>query len=122
MRLEDGNYYVISLYHQIHCLNSFRRSLRAARDNVTSSAHDGAHALHCLSYMRQLVLCNADVALEPARLGRTASGQLTQAAYGTDVEHVCRDWEQVRAFAEENYEKWKGQDVFVASEPSAVEA
>jgi len=80
------------------------------------SQHNVEHAAHCLSYLRQLLLCHADTALEPARLADTVSGGQTQAVYGEGTTHVCRDWSQVRAWAEDNYEEWRQEDVYEVSE------
>ncbi|KAG7097756.1 hypothetical protein E1B28_005077 [Marasmius oreades] len=108
-------FFAISMYHQLHCLNSFRRlTVSAASGNV--SQHHLDHAVHCLSYLRQLLLCHADVALEPARPADTVNGGQTQAVYGEGTTHVCRDWAQVRAWAEDNYDEWRKDDVYEVSE------
>lgn len=113
---ENGRaFYAISMYHQLHCLNGFRR-LTVAAKNGTMTQHNVEHAVHCLSYLRQLLLCQADTALEPARLATTVSGGKTQAVYGEGTTHRCRDWTQVRSFVENNYELWKDKDHFETSE------
>ena len=113
---ENGRaFYAVSMYHQLHCLNGFRR-LTVAAMNGTMSQHNVDHAAHCLSYLRQLLLCQADTALEPARLATTVSGGKTQAVYGEGTTHQCKDWTQVRAFVEKNYQLWKDHDRFETSE------
>lgn len=113
---ESGRaFYAVSMYHQLHCLNGFRR-LTVAAKNGTMTQHNVDHAVHCLSYLRQLLLCQADTALEPARLATTVSGGKTQAVYGEGTTHQCRDWTQVRAFVEKNYLLWKEHDHFETSE------
>ena len=101
----DGSYYYLSLHHQLHCLNSFRRIF-----NGQVSATAVPHAIHCLDYLRQAVLCKADTTLEPAHAARTTDGRVTQAAYGVGVTHECRDWTQVRDFVEGNWLTWKDED------------
>jgi len=108
-------FYAVSMYHQLHCLNGFRR-LTVAAKNGTMTQHNVDHAVHCLSYLRQLLLCHADTALEPARSATTVSGGTTQAVYGEGTTHQCRDWTQVRAFVEKNYQLWKHNDHFETSE------
>ncbi|PCH39116.1 hypothetical protein WOLCODRAFT_110565 [Wolfiporia cocos MD-104 SS10] len=116
---ESGAYYAVSMYHQMHCLNSFRKMFNGR--NESRADHDGAHALHCLTYLRQMVLCSADITLEPAFSTSNVDGRKTQAAYGTGVAHVCRDWVQAREWVEDNYKSWIDEDrVFVATEASAV--
>lgn len=123
VHLSEG-YYALSMYHQLHCLNSFRRMFNAAAENKTvHQADSSVHALHCLTYLRQMVLCSADVTLEPARHIHFASGRQTTAAYGMGVTHQCRDWVQVREYVEENYlsvMKGEGVDDFIATEAGVV--
>jgi hypothetical protein len=115
------DFYAISMYHQLHCLNGFRKMLSGEHRNASRIEHDEQHVLHCLSYLRQMVLCSADITLEPAFSAENTDGRKTKAAYGTGVTHQCKDWEQIRAFSESNYETWKNEAKgFAASEISAV--
>ncbi|KAJ3738335.1 hypothetical protein EV360DRAFT_7562, partial [Lentinula raphanica] len=92
----EHSFYAISMYHQIHCLNGFRHLVASAFTAGNVSQHNLDHATHCLSYLRQLLLCHADVALEPAHLAETINGGQTQAVYGEGTMHICHDWSQVR--------------------------
>jgi L-lactate utilization protein LutB len=74
--------------------------------------HKEFHITHCLSYLRQSILCNLDTTLEPAREAVTKSGEHVHAAYGTGVEHECRDWTQVRDWMNKNHEEWADDDDF----------
>lgn len=115
------DFYAISMYHQLHCLNGFRKMLSGEQRNASRIEHDEQHVLHCLSYLRQMVLCSADITLEPAFSAENTDGRKTKAAYGTGVTHQCKDWEQIRAFSESNYETWKNEAKgFAASEISVV--
>lgn len=117
----DHAFYAVSMYHQMHCLNSFRKMFNGR--NSSRATHDADHALHCLTYLRQMVLCNADATLEPAFEVHNVDGRKTQAAYGTGVTHQCRDWVQVRNFVEKNYEETRDveTDQYVATEISAID-
>ncbi|KIM35411.1 hypothetical protein M413DRAFT_449795 [Hebeloma cylindrosporum] len=118
---EGEDFYAISMYHQLHCLNGFRKMLSGEQRNASRIEHDEQHVLHCLSYLRQMVLCNADITLEPAFSAENTDGRKTKAAYGTGVTHQCKDWEEIRAFSESNYETWKSEAKgFAASEISVV--
>lgn len=81
------------------------------------------HALHCLTYLRQLVLCSADTTLERAFEAKNVDGRITRAAYGMDITHQCRDWTQVRKYVEDNYEEYMKDDaeLYAATEASAVD-
>jgi hypothetical protein len=65
---------------------------------------DLSHVDHCLIYLRQMVLCNVDVTLEPANhKQQTADGKVMNVVTGIDVVHECKDWEQVWDYMEANY-------------------
>ncbi|KAF8960223.1 hypothetical protein BDZ97DRAFT_1734973 [Flammula alnicola] len=116
---DDDSFYAISMYHQLHCLNSFRKMFNGHR-NASRAAHDEMHILHCLTYLRQTMLCGADTTLEPAFFAQNTDGRKTEAAYGVGVTHECRDWVQIREFAEDNYATWKEEaEGFATSEISA---
>jgi hypothetical protein len=55
------------------------------------------HADHCLNYLRQTILCAADMTLEPELV--LGSGHVGQ---GVGVTHVCRDWTKAYDFVMEN--------------------
>lgn len=80
------------------------------------SQHDLDHTVHCLSYLRQLLLCHGDTALEPARLAESVKGGTTQAVYGEGTIHLCHDWSQIRDWVDKNYEEWRQDDKFEVSE------
>ncbi|TFY69821.1 hypothetical protein EVJ58_g199 [Rhodofomes roseus] len=77
----DRRQFGISMFHQIHCLSMIRESL-------INGIND--HAAHCLNFMRQAVLCNADTTLEAI----------------TETTHTCKDWTQVYDFIAENQNNW----------------
>jgi len=105
----EDQFYAISMYHQMHCLNDFRRMFNGSQRNASRTDHDKRHAFHCLAYLRQMVLCSADITLEPAFLAQNTDGRKTQAAYGAGVTHECRDWVQIRDYAETNFLSWKDE-------------
>ncbi|KAF9045153.1 hypothetical protein BJ165DRAFT_1389153 [Panaeolus papilionaceus] len=119
---DKGDFYAISMYHQLHCMNGFRKMLGGQQHrNASRHEHDEAHILHCLSYMRQMVLCAGDTTLEPAFIARNTDGRKTTAAYGSGVTHQCKDWVQIRDWAENNYQGWKDEAKdFAASEANTV--
>lgn len=53
------------------------------------------HALHCVEYLRQSTICNADNTIERSYKG----------VFGTfeaNNTHVCRDWDALMGWAHEN--------------------
>ncbi|TFK75557.1 hypothetical protein BDN72DRAFT_892074 [Pluteus cervinus] len=130
----NKRFFGISLYHQLHCLDSLRLAIagtphtharrpsprpfeerdleqgldsneKSSRDPAQeeSSDHDPAwHVNHCLNYLRQTILCNADLTLEPEiKLGSQDVGE------GLGVTHVCKDWSGLYDFAEQNTKEWQ---------------
>ncbi|KAG1735271.1 uncharacterized protein EDB91DRAFT_1295469, partial [Suillus paluster] len=86
----NGRAFGVSMFHQIHCLQMIRLALINGPDD---------HSGHCLNFLRQAILCNADTTLDP--LFVDPDGMMT----GTDglgVTHVCRDWTQVYAYIVDN--------------------
>jgi hypothetical protein len=80
--------FAISMAHQLHCLGALRNAIiDPDKDKEFGTL---GHSQHCLNYLRQWILCNPDLTLEPfdplakdynmERLGAT---------------HVCRDWSAV---------------------------
>lgn len=114
-------FFSLALYHQIHCLDSLRKAILApptasegghahtrrdttnedGKTSVHFTKRDSAHSSHCLNYLRQTILCAADLTLEPeTELGSQDVGE------GLAVTHVCRDWSKVHRFVEGDFEEW----------------
>ncbi|KAJ6584054.1 hypothetical protein DFH09DRAFT_1359971 [Mycena vulgaris] len=82
----EGRTFGIAMFHQMHCLQRIRTAL--------VQGDPGHHTRHCLNLLRQTVLCASDTTLDPLN-----------SAKGTDglgIVHVCRDWQKVYDFVEEN--------------------
>ncbi|KAK0190440.1 hypothetical protein F5146DRAFT_1000469 [Armillaria mellea] len=111
--LLDGIKYDISLYLQLKCLDTVRVAFVTLRDvfNSGSATHaidsvDFKETEYCLDVLRQTVICIADITLEPGEVVVLPDGSTDMAATGNHVEHICKDWVQVRKFVEKNQESW----------------
>jgi hypothetical protein len=83
--------YMLSMFHQLKCLDIMRR--------MYVEDHQGeldAIGRHCLNYLRQTVLCRADLRLESLQ---DPDGPHAIDMYG---DFTCTDWRQVYARVEEN--------------------
>ncbi|RDB30380.1 hypothetical protein Hypma_007153 [Hypsizygus marmoreus] len=91
---ESGEYintYTVTLFHQLKCLGILRE------EHNFPGSEPLTH--HCLTYLRQTILCRPNLRLESVR---TPAGS---ASRGYDT--VCpRDWTRVYAAAEENRAKY----------------
>jgi len=79
--------YMVSMWHQIYCLNHIRNAL-------VEGDHDTAYTEHCFHYLRQGILCAADTTVEPLSNKELGGGHTWQPPPG-NVTHTCRDWQQV---------------------------
>jgi hypothetical protein len=95
----QGEIYDISVFHQLHCLNHVRTFLFTLKagveygtinetyDNMLRPQED--HVYHCFDYIRQGLMCNADLTVEWPR--EEENGE-RNAVDGWGVTHQCKDW------------------------------
>ncbi|TFK71058.1 hypothetical protein BDN72DRAFT_741059, partial [Pluteus cervinus] len=84
--------YSIAMFHQLRCLNIIRKNM--AEINASNRTSEISYLTrHCMNYFRQIILCDADIHLEPC-LG-------TKANVHPDV-RACRDWTVVYEELEKN--------------------
>ncbi|KAJ7454053.1 hypothetical protein B0H11DRAFT_1820189 [Mycena galericulata] len=95
-RIVENRLFGVTVFHELHCL----RLLNLAFD--PSHVVGDHHIQHCLGYLKQMALCDADLTLEPA--GWT-DGKPHDVVGAT---HVCRDWEMVYASSKESWKAWIG--------------
>ncbi|KAK6436656.1 hypothetical protein LTR95_007158 [Oleoguttula sp. CCFEE 5521] len=106
-RMEEGPGYMISMFHQIHCLNGSAdqpnksylvQHFQSGYGGVNLTQEVAHHAAHCFDYIRQAIICAGDTTLE----GKTELG----AGWGTS--HQCVDHAEVLAWANaHSAEKWR---------------
>ncbi|CDO72010.1 hypothetical protein BN946_scf184943.g45 [Trametes cinnabarina] len=87
---EEGRPFGLALFHQMHCLMRIRRAME------TRTSSDHVH--HCFNYLRQTIMCEANPTVEPVIpiLGRRS--------VNAEIPRVCKDWTQVYALAQENWQ------------------
>ncbi|KAI0685167.1 hypothetical protein BC835DRAFT_1385855 [Cytidiella melzeri] len=100
------NVFAVGMYHQLHCLDVFRHSYVAAKAHALAFPGNGTgfdhHMNHCLSYMREMVLCAADTTLIHTVEVESPGAQGKYLATSMGTLHRCRDWTQVRRFVEQH--------------------
>jgi len=85
--------FLVSLYHQFHCLDIIRVGY------VVNRTHAAEHIQHCLRYLRQALLCQADTTLEvDIPQISEVDGKLYHTANGVGSVHKCRDWTVLRQY------------------------
>ncbi|KAH8881481.1 hypothetical protein GQ53DRAFT_788029 [Thozetella sp. PMI_491] len=94
-----------SMTHQLHCLFMMGRIFSAMLMNQTETLPSHFlpndwewHFMHCIDYMRQSVMCSADVTLEPHQPDEPQdTGPLDG---GWNGRHVCKNYGQVIDYLE----------------------
>ena len=87
--------FVVSMYHVLHCLRMLNRAFSKLPGATVG------HIKHCLNYIRQGILCQPDLTLEP---GNFEDRDFSVERIGGT--HMCRDWEHVYKFVDQNYDVW----------------
>ncbi|OJJ51778.1 hypothetical protein ASPZODRAFT_163562 [Penicilliopsis zonata CBS 506.65] len=108
--------YVISMFHQLHCLIMMRDTLMRVNDqgkvvagtSMPEEMISNDHLNHCFDYIRQAILCAGDTALD--RYAFDDSGpELLYAVNGLGTTHICRDTDAIYEF--ESQHAWKRHDM-----------
>ncbi|KAF9522775.1 hypothetical protein CPB83DRAFT_840216 [Crepidotus variabilis] len=95
--------FTIGMFHEIRCIDIIRKELLRLRPNETShgtqlnttSLVPRKVAMHCLNYLRQMILCRADNNPEPTFRGSSPPLPLL---------YRCNDWTKVYEAVERNQE------------------
>lgn len=96
--------------HHLHCLNLLRQSLHYNYDYYHSKG-EGAfsnndavlhkHVSHCLDILRQQLMCTVDIGVLGQVWYQPESSEAPQAFVDFNTRHTCRNFEDVRRWAEE---------------------
>ncbi|TGJ79749.1 hypothetical protein E0Z10_g9018 [Xylaria hypoxylon] len=97
-RMSDGPAYMMSVFHQLHCLSYVVDHYQRGYAGVNLTEEVAHHSAHCFDYLRQSIMCAADTNLE----GDTEAGP----GWGSD--HQCADYDALLAWANEHGAmKWR---------------
>ncbi|KAF9017603.1 hypothetical protein BDZ89DRAFT_1074697 [Hymenopellis radicata] len=89
--------FALSFLHEDHCLRLIRTMLDGTASNLTLTET----IPYCLNYIRQIILCDPNLTLEPADvLERDYDVQRSGAT------HVCFDWRVIHAELGKNWKDW----------------
>ncbi|KAK7688218.1 hypothetical protein QCA50_008588 [Cerrena zonata] len=91
------------MFHQLRCLNIVREVIVDfyADESPDAKVNKPTLVRHCMSYLRQTVLCRADMKMETVRAPK--GHQMTV----SDVTHTCRDWTMVYEAAERDHQLYR---------------
>ncbi|KAI1492442.1 hypothetical protein F5X96DRAFT_667795 [Biscogniauxia mediterranea] len=93
----DKTVFTTSATHQLHCLFAIVQTYSGLTSGHEIPDDHHWHMIHCFDYMRQAIMCSADMALEGLE---TTFPDHNGGSDGWDSKHVCRDWNQVKSYLE----------------------
>ncbi|KAF4612451.1 hypothetical protein D9613_004419 [Agrocybe pediades] len=96
---KDKRLFAVAMFHELHCLRTIRGVIAHGWNSITKERQN--HILHCFNYLRQYVLCAADVTLEP--------GDFTKRNFTTErvgATHTCVDWQPAYEMMAEKWAEW----------------
>ncbi|EXJ59213.1 hypothetical protein A1O7_06645 [Cladophialophora yegresii CBS 114405] len=100
--------FVLSMYHQMHCLIMMRKMFMTMSPEGKvvagmSPAEDisNGHLNHCFDYLRQAILCAGDTALDHYAWDETGP-EPVYGVNGWGATHVCRKLDKIEEFVNEN--------------------
>ena len=93
---------MLQLYYADTHQRVLREGYAALLHNGVVTDHVANHPEHCFDYLRQSVMCAADLTLEKARVDPDGHRRATD---GWGTSHVCKDWGQVEDAMRDN--RWK---------------
>ncbi|KAL2075217.1 hypothetical protein VTL71DRAFT_159 [Oculimacula yallundae] len=101
---------VMDWAHQLHCLNKLRKALYPEYYNpsdVETPVNRVVHLDHCINYLRQSIMCKADMTPIPFRLNNATRSLLP------DFEnvHTCRNFDKVREWGESRRSEWDVEEI-----------
>jgi hypothetical protein len=91
-RHNDGPGFMMSVFHSLHCLSYLAEHYQQGYGGVELTEEVAHHSAHCFNYIRQSLMCNADVTLE----GKTDAGP------GEGSEHECVDYDALLKWANDH--------------------
>ncbi|KAF6822817.1 hypothetical protein CPLU01_11784 [Colletotrichum plurivorum] len=93
----DKTVFTTSITHQLHCLFAVVQTYSGLTSGHEIPDDHHWHMIHCFSYLRQTIMCSADMALEGLE---TTFPDHNGGSDGWDSKHVCKDYNQVKTYLE----------------------
>ncbi|KAK6208555.1 hypothetical protein QIS74_12073 [Colletotrichum tabaci] len=97
---DDGPFFTTTMTHQLHCIymmGRFYSGLASGNTAGLPADHD-THFYHCIDYLRQAVMCSADLALEPHHATDADDNGPGDGSW--NGMHVCKDYGQVLEYVD----------------------
>ena len=92
--------FVVTMFHEFHCL----RMLNGGYESDGRMTE--GHLKHCIHYLRQMALCDADMTPEPAGWEEKWSVEDDTGLDREGATHVCQDFQSIFDAVEDNWAEW----------------
>ncbi|THU91642.1 hypothetical protein K435DRAFT_227317 [Dendrothele bispora CBS 962.96] len=97
---QDGQYMIaLDVFHQLHCLNQMRKAMYPEYYEATPEGIHTPHMAHCISSLRQSLMCSADV----TPIVWQWSPRSKKVFERSDVVHTCRNFDKIRGWARDHF-------------------
>ncbi|KAH7368857.1 hypothetical protein B0T11DRAFT_67868 [Plectosphaerella cucumerina] len=93
----DKTVFTTSITHQLHCLFAVVQTYSGLKADHELPEDHHWHMIHCFAYLRQTIMCSADMALEGLE---TTFPDHNGGSDGWDSKHVCKDYGEVKKYLE----------------------
>ncbi|KAK0629492.1 hypothetical protein B0T17DRAFT_525637 [Bombardia bombarda] len=93
----DKTVFTTSMTHQLHCLFAIVQTYSGLKANISLPDDHHWHMIHCFDYMREAIMCSADIALEGHE---TTFPDDNGGSDGWDSKHVCKNYGEVIGYLE----------------------
>lgn len=90
--------YIVSMQQQLHCLNLVRvahLSYHQSKPKLDPSFYHEADL--CIEQLRQHIMCNSDITLDPTEYFVHTNGEIEPQTNGTVALHRCRNWKELES-------------------------
>jgi hypothetical protein len=104
----NATVFTTSMTHQLHCLYAVVEVYSGLTSNTPLPEDHHWHMIHCFDYMRQAIMCSADMSLEGLE---TTFPDHNGGSDGWDSKHVCRNYDKVRERLE-SVRAYDDQEIF----------
>ncbi|KAJ7225950.1 hypothetical protein GGX14DRAFT_423127 [Mycena pura] len=89
----------LDVFHELHCLDEIRKAMYTEYYPHTTEGVNTSHMRHCLSSLRQSIMCASDV----STIVWQWSEKSQAAKERSDILHTCRDFQKIREWGKKHF-------------------
>ncbi|KAJ7275479.1 hypothetical protein B0H12DRAFT_1087474 [Mycena haematopus] len=89
----------LDVFHELHCLDEIRKAMYPDYYPRTSEGINTKHMHHCISSLRQSIMCTADI----STIVWQWSEKSQAAKERSDILHTCRDFAKIQEWGKKHF-------------------